>query len=70
VDLHQVDPYLWDDEALRSRVYGGKTVAWLQAVPISDAETQYVLDNGAGALSALFEEHDPDFVDLERDSVV
>ena len=69
-NLMFIHPYLWDDEALRSRVYGDRTVAWLQAVPISDAETEYVLENGADALSALFEEHDPDFIDLGRASIV
>lgn len=63
-------PYLWDDDALRSRVYGDKTVAFLQALPISDAETQYLLDHGPDALEDLFKEHDPDFVDLQRPSVV
>ncbi len=65
-----VEPYLWDEQALASRPYGGKTVAWLQAVPITDAETQYLLDNGPEALNQLFEQHDPDFVDLQRASVV
>ena len=69
-NLMFIHPYLWDDEALQSRVYEDKTVAWLQAVPISDTETEYVLENGADALSALFEERDPDFIDLERDSIV
>lgn len=36
-NLMFVDPYLWDDEDLASRVYGEKTVAFLQAVPVSDA---------------------------------
>jgi hypothetical protein len=69
-NLMFVDPYLWDDEDLASRVYGDKTVAFLQAVPVSDAETEYVLENGSDALSALFEEKDPDFIDLQRPSVV
>lgn len=69
-NLMFVDPYLWDDEDLASRVYGEKTVAFLQAVPVSDAETEYVLENGSDALGALFEEKDPDFIDLQRASVV
>ncbi|MGH6657205.1 MAG: suppressor of fused domain protein [Actinocrinis sp.] len=63
-------PYLWDDDALRSRVYEDKTVAFLQALPISDAETQYLMDHGPDALGDLFEEHDPDFIDLQRRSIV
>ena len=69
-NLMFVEPYLWDEQAFASRQVGEKTVAWLQAVPISDAETQYLLDNGADALNELFEQRDPDFVDLQRDSVV
>lgn len=69
-NLMFLDPYLWDEEDLASRVYGDKTVAFLQAVPVSDAETEYVLENGSDALSALFEEKDPDFIDLQRPSVV
>jgi hypothetical protein len=69
-NLMFTEPYMWDEESLRSRVYGDKTVAWLQAVPISDAETEYLLEHGAEALSELFEEHDPDFIDLQRDSVI
>lgn len=65
-----IEPYLWGEEAFGSRQYDGKTVAWLQAVPISDAETQYLVDHGAGALDELFEQHNPDFVDLRRASVV
>lgn len=69
-NLMFIEPYLWDEQAFTSRQVGEKTVAWLQAVPISDAETQYLLDHGADALNELFEQHDPDFIDLQRASVV
>jgi hypothetical protein len=69
-NLMFVEPYLWDDRAFAAREVGEKTVAWLQAVPISDAETQYLLDSGADALNGLFVQHAPDFVDLRRPSVV
>lgn len=69
-NLHFVAPYLWDDEALRAHVYGEKTVAWLQALPITDAETAYLVEYGADALGAAFARRDPDFVDLRRASVV
>lgn len=68
-NLMFIEPYLWQEQAFASRPYGDKTVAWLQAVPISDVETQYLLDHGADALEGLFAEHDPDFVDLHRHSV-
>lgn len=47
-----------------------KKVAWLMAVPISEAERQYKESNGAGALEDLFEEHQVDILDLTRKSVV
>lgn len=68
-NLHFVEPYLWDEHALRAHVYDGKTVAWLQALPISDAETAYLVEHGAEALGELFARRDPDFVDLHRASV-
>ena len=69
-NLHFVEPYLWDEEALRAHVYGEKTVAWLQALPITDAETAYLVEHGADALGDVFLRADPDFVDLHRASVV
>jgi hypothetical protein len=63
-----VTPYSWDD--LSSRELTGKTVAWVQAIPISDAEMQFVRDHGAEALEDLFEDAQPDFLDLERHPVV
>lgn len=69
-NLMFVLPYMWEDEDLASRAYGGKTVAWLQGVPVTDAETEYLLENGSDALVALFEQHDPDFIDLQRASIV
>jgi hypothetical protein len=65
-----LEPYLWEEESLESRVIGDKTVAWVQGVPISDAEMELLRDEGAEALEALFEEHQPDFIDLDRASVV
>lgn len=65
-----LDPYLWDEDSLESRILGDKTVAWLQAVPISDTEMELLRDEGADALKVLFEQYQPDFVDLVRSSVV
>jgi len=60
---------LWEQE-FASRVIGDKTVAWLLAVPVSEAEANYAEENGPGALETLFEEHEIDITDLDRDSVV
>lgn len=45
-------------------------VTFLQAVPISEAEYQHVVDNGAGSLEDLFVEAQIDVYDLDRPSVV
>jgi antitoxin YqcF len=63
-----VNPYLWD--GLDSRALSGKTVAWLMGVPITEAEKLYRGEHGADALEDLFEQADPDFIDLQRASVV
>jgi antitoxin YqcF len=63
-----VTPYSWDD--LPSRALTGKTVAWVQAIAISDAEMHFVRDHGAEGLEELFEDAQPDFLDLERPSTV
>jgi antitoxin YqcF len=68
-NLMFVEPCLWGDEDFASHALEGKTVAWLQALPISDAEAEFVRLHGADALTALFDDEDPDFLDLDRDSV-
>jgi hypothetical protein len=64
-----VEPNLWDHE-FASRVVGDKTVAWLMAIPVSEAEANYAEENGLDALEDLFEQHEVDITDLDRDSVV
>lgn len=63
-----VAPFLW--EGLGSLVLSGKTVAWLMVVPITDSERAYRDQHGADALEDLFENTDPDIIDLWRSSVV
>lgn len=63
------DPYLWERE-FGSRVIGAKTVAWLLAVPISEAEADYAEERGPEALEDLLERHSVDITDLGRASVV
>jgi antitoxin YqcF len=62
-------PFPWDEE-LGTAELPGKTVAFLLAVPISDAELQYARSFGAGALGDAFEREQIDIFDLERHSVV
>jgi antitoxin YqcF len=64
-----VPPFLWE-EGLGSVVIDYKTVAWLLAVPISDAEAQLRAEQGADALETRFEEAEIDIFDPNRHSVV
>ncbi|WP_422773617.1 suppressor of fused domain protein [Plantactinospora sp. WMMC1484] len=63
------DPYLWEGE-FRSTAVGDKTVAWLLAVPVSEAEADHAEQHGPDALEELFERHEIDITDPERASVV
>jgi hypothetical protein len=47
-----------------------KTVAWLLAVPISDAEAQLRAERGSDALETRFEEAEIDIFNPNRHSVV
>ena len=67
--LFFTSPSLWQDN-LETLDLETKKVAWLMAVPISEAERQYKEANGADALEDLFEEHQVDILDLTRKSVV
>lgn len=62
-----VQPFLWDIE---TQDLDEKKVAWLQAVPISDAEMKFADEKGTEALEDLFEEKQIDVYDLDRPSVV
>ncbi|MBK0869563.1 MAG: suppressor of fused domain protein [Saccharopolyspora sp.] len=64
-----VPPFLWADE-LETMHFPGKTVAWLQAVPISEGERQYATANGSDALQDLFVQNQIDVFNLDRDSTV
>jgi len=64
-----VKPYLWG-QALDPVVCGAYTIAWLLAVPISEAERAYAEQHSAIALEDLFAAHKIDITDLNRASVV
>jgi antitoxin YqcF len=62
------DPYLWD---LETKHFSTKVVAWLIAVPISDAELEFARARGSGDdLSSLLAEKAIDEFDLDRHSVI
>jgi hypothetical protein len=64
-----VDPFLWDDPFLTWDL-SQKKVAWLQAIPISDAERDFADEHGFDQLRELFLKHQIDVCDIGRASVV
>ena len=62
------DPFMWDNA--RSFSVGDIKVAWLMAIPVSDAEMAYADKHGVEALEDLLEEKDVDVADLWRKSVI
>jgi hypothetical protein len=60
-------PYLWD---LQTQDFTTKKVAWLVAIPISDAEYDLARSEGSDALENLLEERNADVFDLDRQSVL
>lgn len=64
-----VPPFVWGDQPATMEL-PDKTVAFLHALPISDAELRYADQNGSEALEDLFEQHQIDVFDIERVSVV
>lgn len=61
-------PFLWSDKLL-SQEYKNKTVTFLQAIPISDGEMDYLNINGYEALEAQFIDHQIDVFDVNRVSI-
>lgn len=60
-------PFLWEEE-LETIELETKTVTWLMAVPISDAECEFLCEYGDGALEERFQAADIDVADLSRES--
>lgn len=65
----EVSRFLWDQPPQTLRL-PRKTVAWLQAIPISTAEPEYARANGSEALEDLLEQQKADAVGLLRESVL
>jgi hypothetical protein len=62
-----VSPFLWD---IKTQIFSTKTVAWLLALPISDAEYAAVSDKGSEYVEKIFEAKQIDIFDLRRRSVL
>jgi len=68
-DVYFARPFLWGDH-FGSAVFGERTVAWLLAVPVSRAESEYAIQKGPAQLEELFTARDIDIFNLNRASVV
>jgi hypothetical protein len=64
-----VPPFPWGEELNMLRL-PDKSVAWLLAVPITDQERQFAAERSADALEDLFAEHELDYFDFHRQSLV
>lgn len=67
-DIYFARPFLWD--GLQTVNVDGQDVAWLLAVPVSKAETEFARVHGPDKLESLFAEANVDIFDMNRDSVV
>lgn len=62
-----VAPFSW---TMETQHFPSKVVAWLQLLPISDAETQFAANNSPDELQDLLERSGIDAFDLNRRSVL
>jgi hypothetical protein len=62
-------PFLWEDR-LETLSFDGLIVAWLMAVPISESEYQFAIENSSDELEELFVKNDIDIFNLNRNLVV
>lgn len=66
------EPFMWDDRSVFSTGYtvadGTERILWLQAVPITDRELEYIVEHGVDEFCEAMEREDPDLTDPERTS--
>lgn len=66
--LMLTNPYTWDSEFTLDM--GDCIVTWLEALPISDSEYEYIREHGSDAFEDYLEQQEVDLLDLNRPSVV
>ena len=68
------EPFMWDDDSVFASGYtlpdGAGRILWLQAVPITDRELEFLLAQGREAFYDALEREDPDLTDPARPSFV
>ena len=67
--LYFTYPFLWKGEFEPYKL-DSKSVSWLMAIPVSDQEKDFVLDNGPERLEELFLENNIDVCELTRNSII
>lgn len=65
-----VTPFPWEDKLATTMHLDGKSVNFLLAMPVSEAESNFLEENGFSALEHLFEQSEVDYQDPFRPSVV
>ncbi len=68
--LYLTSPFLWQSDLKSLELPSGKMVTWLLAMPIAQAETNYLMAHDAESLERLFESRQIDIFDPNRESVV
>ena len=63
-------PSSWEEDALNEMRMGNLEVQFLQILPISQAEYDFLLEHGEDALELKFIDGTVDFYDLKRNSVI
>lgn len=66
--IYFTNPFVWQDK-LKPLQLENKKIVWLLAIPISENELQYKIENGDKAFEALLAQHDVDVFDLNRKSI-
>ncbi|SDG75040.1 Suppressor of fused protein (SUFU) [Selenomonas sp. WCT3] len=66
--IYLATPFIWDGEYTVD--IGPYIVTWLQVLPISDAELEYIKRNGSEAFEDLLDKKEVDFLNLNRPSIV
>lgn len=69
-DLYFVPPHFWSGSSFDSEMVDGKKTAWLAAVPVSRAESEFAKERGPIELEKLLEKARIDVFDLHRESVI
>ncbi|SDE87347.1 Suppressor of fused protein (SUFU) [Mucilaginibacter pineti] len=62
-------PFLWQDKLDQLKL-DNKEVHFLLCIPISDKELEFKLKNGDDALESLLQQHEIDFYNFDRKSVL